>query len=164
MTTSSSSGVDPATTTTTSPSDVQPITTGATDNSTTSAAETGAGVGEPSGGLETGAIIGIVVGALCCILLLVALIVVVARRRGQEKDDPSPDAVALDYLGESKNPKSEYAAFSAAPDSAASVVIQYGSVSSIAAPTDVIYDSTLPPASNYGAAPTFELGEAEDTL
>jgi hypothetical protein len=160
MTTSSSSGVDPATTI--SPSDVQPITTGATDNSTTtSAAETGAGVGEPSGGLETGAIIGIVVGALCCILLLVALIVVVARRRGQEKDDPSPDAVALDYLGESKNPKSEYAAFSAAPDSAASVVIQYGSVSSIAAPTDVIYDSTLPPASNYGAAPTFELDEAE---
>jgi hypothetical protein len=162
MTTSSSSGVDPATTI--SPSDVQPITTGATDNSTTSAAETGAGVGEPSGGLETGAIIGIVVGALCCILLLVALIVVVARRRGQEKDDPSPDAVALDYLGESKNPKSEYAAFSAAPDSAASVVIQYGSVSSIAGATDVIYDSTLPrAASNYGAAPTFELG-AEDTL
>ena len=161
-TTLSSGGVDPATTTL---SDVQPITTdtiGTTDNSTTSAAETSAGVGEPSGGLETGAIIGIVVGALCCVLLLVALIVIVARRRGQEKDDPSPDAVALDYLGESKNPKSEYAAFSVSPDSAQSVVIQYGSVSSIAGQTDVIYEAALPPAaSNYGAAPTFELGEAE---
>jgi hypothetical protein len=153
-TTTSSGGVDPATTT---PSDVQPITTdtiGTTDNSTTSVAETSAGVGEPSGGLETGAIIGIVVGALCCVLLLAALVAFVARRRGQAEETPSAQTVALDYLGESKNPKSEYAAFTAVPDSAAA--IQYGSAS-LVGPSNVVYDATLPPATdadNYGAGPS----------
>jgi hypothetical protein len=108
----------------------------------------------PGGDLDTGALVGIVVGALCCVLLLAALVAFVARRRGQAEETPSAETVALDYLGESKNPKSEYAAFTAVPDSAAA--IQYGSAS-LVGPSDVIYDATLPPATdNYGAAPTLE--------
>jgi hypothetical protein len=136
-------------------------TTGAakTDNvqATTSlqAAETSAAVGtEPSsGGLDAGAIVGIVVGALCCVLLLAALVAFVARRRGQGEETPSADTVTLDNFGESKNLKSEYAAFTAVPDTTAA--IEYSGLPSVTA--HVIYDTAVQPASgNYGAAPTFE--------
>jgi hypothetical protein len=140
-------------------------TTGAanTDNvqATTSlqAAETSAAVGtEPSsGGLDAGAIVGIVVGALCCVLLLAALVAFVARRRGQADEDAATsadtDTVTLDSFGESKNPKSEYAAFTAVPDTTAA--IEYSGLPSVTA--HVIYDTAVQPASgNYGAAPTFE--------
>jgi hypothetical protein len=110
---------------------------------------------EPSsGGLDAGAIVGIVVGALCCVLLLAALVAFVARRRGQAEEDAatSAETVALDYLGESKNVKSEYAAFTAVPDT---TVIEYGGLPSVTA--HVIYDTAIQPASAiYGAAPTLE--------
>jgi hypothetical protein len=133
-----------------------PTTPGGTSAVNVTAADSAGVDTEPSsGGLDAGAIVGIVVGALCVILLLAALVAFVARRRGQAEETPSAETVALDYLGESKNAKSEYAAFTAVPDSAAAA-IQYGSAS-LVGPSDVVYDATLPPATdNYGAAPTFE--------